>query len=173
MISRSLPTASTATSVSGVMLLMLGDAVGAERALSEVVGRGGTDDNAVNATIELMHCASFRRDRVAFERYRNRCEEVKADMPPNILADYFLKTGIGQARFGQFGRAAATLDRALKIAEGTGLHAMVFKIERITNGLGGCEEALATTAAETHAVIENDAVREVSASLAQLAAQPA
>ncbi len=154
----------------GVMLLTLGDAVGAERALSEVVGRGGTDDNAVNATIELMNCASFRRDRVAFERHRNRCEEVKADMPPNILADYFLKTGIGQARFGQLRRAAATLDRALKIAEGASLHAMVFKIERIKNGLGACEETLP---ALTEPAIESEAVREVSASLAQLAAQPA
>src|SRR6266581_1601376 len=39
----------------GIMLLSLGDAVGAERALTEVVRRGGTQDNTDNALIELMH----------------------------------------------------------------------------------------------------------------------
>jgi len=157
----------------GLMLLALGDAVAAERALTEVVRRGSKGDSAANALIELMHCASFRRDRVAFERHRSRCEEVKADMPPNILADYYLKAGIGRARFGQFRRATAMLQRALTIAEDAGLHAMVFKIERIKNGLGECEAALAAPGPETHAVIDSDAVREVSASLARFAEQPA
>ena len=153
----------------GIMLLALGDATGAERALSEVIRRGTMGDNAANATIELMHCASFRRDRVGFERYRSRCEELKTDMPPNILADYHLKAGIGEARFGRFGRADASLGRALKIAEDAGLHAMVFKVERIRHGLDACEAA---ATAETHPVIDSDAVREVSESLAQLVAQP-
>jgi len=153
----------------GIMLLALGDATGAERALSEVIRRGTMGDNAANATIELMHCASFRRDRVGFERYRSRCEELRTDMPPNILADYHLKAGIGEARFGRFGRADASLGRALKIAEDAGLHAMVFKVERIRHGLDACEAA---ATAETHPVIDSDAVREVSESLAQLVAQP-
>src|SRR6266550_3488760 len=153
----------------GIMLLALGDATGAERALSEVIRRGTMGDNAANATIELMHCASFRRDRVGFERYRSRCEELRTDMPPNILADYHLKAGIGEARFGRFGRADASLGRALKIAEDAGLHATVFKVERIRHGLDACEAA---ATAETHPVIDSDAVREVSESLAQLVAQP-
>src|SRR3989442_9137675 len=114
----------------GLMLLTLGDAVGAERALAEVVRRRGTYEITANALIELMHCASFRRDRVGFERCRSRCEKVKADMPPNMLADYYLKVGIGEARFGRFKRAAAAMGRALKVAEDAGLHAFVFKVER-------------------------------------------
>src|SRR2546427_9443799 len=47
----------------GVMLLAVGDCVGAERALSEVVRHGGTRDSTSNAMIELMHCAAYRRDR--------------------------------------------------------------------------------------------------------------
>ena len=91
-------------------------------------------------------------------------------MPPNILADYYLKAGIGEARFGRFRRGEASLRRALTIAEGAGLHAFVFKIERIMKGLGACEESLPAEPVDT---IDSDAVREVSASLAQLVAEPA
>ncbi len=157
----------------GVMLLSMGDATGAERALSEVVRRDTMGDNVANATIELMHCASFRRDRVGFERYRSRCEELKTDLPPNILADYLLKAGIGEARFGRFSRADASLTRALKVAEGAGLHAIVFKIERIKNGLGECEQLMATVrVAEPAPAHGNDAVLEISTSLAQLVGEP-
>ena len=120
-----------------------------------------------------MHCASFRRDRIGFERYRSRCEERKADMPPNILADYHLKAGIGEARFGRLRRADASLSRALEIAEGAALHAMVFKIERIKGGLGECEQVMAgVRVAETDAAGHNEAVLEVSTSLAQLVGEP-
>src|SRR4029077_20345551 len=90
----------------GIMLLTLGDAAGAERALTEVVRRSGTQDSVTNALVELMHCASFRRDHVGFARWRERCEQRLPDMPPNILADFYLKQGIGQARFRRFRRAA-------------------------------------------------------------------
>jgi tetratricopeptide (TPR) repeat protein len=152
----------------GIMMLTLGDPIGAERALKEVVRCGGMREKVVNATIELMHCASFRRDRVSFERYRAKCEQAKTDLPPNILADYYLKAGIGEARFGRFRSAAATMTRALKVAEDAGLHSFVFKIERIRNGLGACEEALEASSAESSPVIDNEALREVSACLAQL-----
>src|SRR3989441_657260 len=45
----------------GIMLLSLGDATGAERALAEVFRRGRTRESVSNAVIELMHCASYRR----------------------------------------------------------------------------------------------------------------
>lgn len=158
----------------GIMLLMLGDAVGAERALSQVVRKGGSQDNVSNAMIELMYCASYRRDRVAFARWRGRCEKRKGRMPPNILADYHLKAGISEARFELFERARASLEQALAIAEGAGLHEFVFKIERIKGGLRACEEALAATPyADAEPVIQSEALREVSASLAQLAMEQA
>jgi tetratricopeptide (TPR) repeat protein len=157
----------------GLMLLMLGHAVAAERALNEVLRRARTRDIVANALVELMHCASFQRDRFGFERWRLRCEQVKATMPPNILADYHLKAGIGQARFGRFRRAAATMERALEIAREAGLHASVFKIERIRNGLGACEKALEASSAESSSVIDNETLREVSTSLAQMVGQPA
>src|SRR4029077_14283963 len=126
----------------GLMLLATGDATGAERALREVVRRGGAQDIIANAMVELMHCASFRRDQVGFGRWRRRCKEAEADMPPNIVADYHLKIGIGEARFGQFRRARSSMARALKVAEDAGLHEFVFKIERITNGLRASEESM-------------------------------
>ncbi len=153
----------------GVMLLSLGDAVGAERALSEVVRRSGSQDSVTNALIELMHCASYRRDHVGFARWRERAAAVEADMPPNILADFYLKQGIGQARLGKFHRAETLMKRALEIASGAGLHEFEFRIERIIGGLGECEQAMAREAEAAAApVVETDELREVSESLAQL-----
>jgi tetratricopeptide (TPR) repeat protein len=154
----------------GLMLLSLGDAKGAERALSEVVRRGGTRESTSNTMVELMHCASFKRDHVGFARWRERCEERLADMPPNILADFYLKQGIGQARFGRFRRAEALLKQALEIASGAGLHELEFRIERIAGGLGECEQAMAHEAhLTTEPVLQTAELREVSESLAQLA----
>src|SRR2546426_6550846 len=57
----------------GVMLSIVGDIEGAERALSRVLRRG-SPEAVSNALIELMHCASYRRDRVGFERWRGQCD---------------------------------------------------------------------------------------------------
>ena len=153
----------------GVMLLSVGDAGGAERALTEVIRRGSFRDVIQNVLIELMNCTSYRRDRLGFERWRERCEAEMAGMPPNILADCHLKMGIGWARFGQVGRAEALMNTALRTAEGAGLHELVFRIERIRAGLRDCETArCAGPEAVAEPVAQSDAVREVSASLAQL-----
>jgi len=153
----------------GVMLLTVGDAVAAEHALLEVTRRGTTQDGVSNAVIELMHCASYRRDRVGFARWRERCEARLAAMPPNIRADFYLKQGIGQARFGQYRRAVTLLDQALAVAGAAGLHEVEFRIERIKNGLGHCEQALQMEpAASAEPVFDTEELREVSASLAQL-----
>ncbi|PYO36444.1 MAG: hypothetical protein DMD74_04210, partial [Gemmatimonadetes bacterium] len=79
----------------GLALLKLGDADGAERALLQVIRSETSADNVHNSLIELMHCASFRRDRVGFERWRERCESTLPTMAPNIHADFLLKAGIG------------------------------------------------------------------------------
>jgi hypothetical protein len=151
----------------GVMLLIVGDPDGAERALTEIVRRGAARDVVDNATVELMHCASFRRDRIGFERWRERCEARRTDMPPNILVDYLLKAGIGRARFGQFDRADDLLTTALRTAEQAGLHEFVFRVERIRNGLHDCNSAC-TPIAALEPESRNDAVREVSKGLALL-----
>jgi tetratricopeptide (TPR) repeat protein len=154
-----------------IMLLSVGDAVGAERALSEVVRRGCSQDNMGNALIELMHCASYRRDHVGFARWRERCEEHVADMPPNILADFYLKQGIGQARFGRFRRAESLMKQALDLASTAGLHEVEFRIERIMGGLQDCEQAMAQESQCAEPVVQSAELREVSESLAQLALQ--
>jgi len=153
----------------GIMLLIVGDVEGAERALTEILRRGAAQDVVDNALIELMHCASYRRDRVGFERWRERCEAGKDRMLPNILADFYLKSAIGRARFGQFDRAEVLLTTALGVAEAVGLHELVFRIERIKHGLRDCLEACDTppeAAAEPEC--QSEAVREVSAALAHL-----
>ena len=153
----------------GVMLLIVGDADGAERALIQIVRQGAARDVLDNAMIELMHCASFRRDRVGFERWRERCESRLQAMPANILSDFYLKAGIGRARFGQFDRAQDLLEKALTTASKARLHELEFRIERIRAGLQECRQGCA--AAPGKAVepqSHSPAVREVSASLAHL-----
>lgn len=93
-----------------------------------------------------------------------------ADASPNILADFHLKAGIGHARFGRFDRAEPLLTTALAIAEQAGVNELVFRIERIRNGLRDCHEELQRAPQPVaEPVVESDAVREVSASLARLA----
>jgi len=119
--------------------------------------------------IELMHCASYRRDHVGFARWRERCEDRLADMPPNIRADFYLKQGIGQARFSRYRRAAVLMKEALAIAGAAGLHEFEFRIERILAGLADCQRAIAREMQPaTEPVVQTAELREVSESLAQL-----
>ncbi len=156
-----------------VMLLMVGEAEGAERALREILRNSASRDVTDNALIELMHCASYRRDRVGFERWREQCDARRDDMPPNILVDYMLKAGIGRARFGQLDRAERLLAEALRFASDAGLHEFTFRIERIKSGLrGSCQSPSEGPAEAAKPVILSEPVREVSAALAHLAGVP-
>jgi tetratricopeptide (TPR) repeat protein len=153
----------------GVMLSIVGDIEGAERALSQVLRRG-SPEAVSNALIELMHCASYRRDRVGFERWREQCDARRESMPPNVLVDYILKAGIGRARFGQFDRAERLLASALRIADEAGLHEFTFRIERIQAGLrDSCQSPNERPAEAAEPVVQSEAVREVSVGLAHLA----
>jgi tetratricopeptide (TPR) repeat protein len=153
----------------GVMLLKVGDVEAAERALTESERRAMSQEVVDSASIELMHCASFRGDQVGFERWRERCEARSERMPPNMLADFTLKAGIGRARFGQFDRADALLATALRIAERAGLHEAAFRIERIKNGLRDCRHAWPTSHDRVpEPRFLNAAVREVSDALGYL-----
>ena len=157
----------------GLVMRALGDIPGAERALHEVVRRGGENNaNAtLNAQIELMYCASSRNDRVGFERFRARCERSLDSMLPNMMVDFRLKEGIAQARFGNFRKARQLLDVAQSEASAHRLHEFEFRIDRIKAGLGDCEEvAREGLHATAEPVLQTEALREVSASLALLGA---
>jgi tetratricopeptide (TPR) repeat protein len=154
----------------GIVLLRLGHVDGAERALGEVVRRERTAEGLSNALIELMNCASYRRDRVGFERWRERCLEHVPTAPPNIRADFSMKAGIGFARFGNSRRADNELRQALEIATAHGLHELAFRIEPILNGAKTCgapEEVESAAPAPAH---PSESLKEVSASLATLGA---
>ena len=154
----------------GSLFLIVGETQGAECALREAARRGGSQDYVSNALIELMNCASFCRDRVGFERWREECDARRESMPPNILVDYMLKAGIGRARFGQLDRAERLLADALRIADEAGLHEFTFRVERIKAGLRDCRQSPNEEPAEVaKPIVQTKAVREVSAALAHLA----
>jgi len=153
----------------GLMLLAVGDPVAAEHALGAVVRRGGQQDAVLNALIELMHCASYRRDRVGFERWRSECEGRLDHMTPNMVTDFLLKVGVGHARFGHFPKAETFLAAALETAAANGLHEFEFRIDRIRNGLGDCEKELASSCAEATEPVTSEPLRSVRQSLQELA----
>lgn len=150
----------------GIVLLRLGHVDAAERALGEVVRRDRGGENLHNAMIELMNCASYRRDRVGFERWRERCLEFIPDAPPNIRADYSMKMGIGFARFGNVRRAENELRHALEIATAHDLNELVFRIEPILNGAKECGASEHVESAAPAPAYPSESLKEVSASLA-------
>jgi len=135
-----------------------------------VVAREGERDNHTNALIELMYLASARGDRVGFERWRERVVGSEAHAQPNIRVDFYMKSGIGLARFGNFARAADMLSAARALAAEHGLHEFEFRVERIQAGLPACEHVLdACSQQDQEPQYDFEPVREVAASLAQLA----
>lgn len=153
-------------------LMSLGQYAAAEGALTIVVrSPAATSENIVHAVLELMNCASARRDRVGFERWRGECEARRDVMPPNALADFFHKLGIGQARFGNFKLARSLFDDAIAVAGQHSLRELEFRFERVKNGLQECEAELlpAVASAPLEPELVREEVREVSASLAALA----
>jgi len=149
-------------------LLSIGDIAAAEHALHAVLRRERVGESRTNAVIELMQCASCRRDRVGFERMREEGLNHLDQMPANIRADYYLKVGIGLARFGNFSKAATNLRHALEIATAHDLNEMIFRIERISEGLRECEAPDELESALAEPKLRSDALKEVSASLAAL-----
>jgi tetratricopeptide (TPR) repeat protein len=152
----------------GIALLRLGDVAGAERALNEAARHERAGEGRTNALIELMHCASFRRDRIGFERVREQCLDNLDTLAPNLRADYYLKVGIGLARFGNLAKAESNLRHALEVASAHDLHELAFRIERILGGLNDCGAPEYVESAASETVNQNESLREVSASLAAL-----
>jgi tetratricopeptide (TPR) repeat protein len=153
----------------GIALLSLGDVEGAEHALGEVARRERSGESRTNALIELMHCASCRRDRLRFERVREEGLNNLDTMPPNVRADYYLKVGVGLARFGNFAKAETNVRHALEIANAHALHELVFRVERILNGLRTCEAPDEMRPA-AEPILQSKALRDVRTSLAAFSA---
>ncbi len=152
----------------GIVLLRLGRVNAAEQALREVVRRDQNGENLTNALIELMNCASYSRDRVGFERWREKASEYLLHAAPNVRADFSMKAGIGFARFGNSRRAESELRRALEIATAHDLHELVFRIEPILKGINECGAFEEIESAAHNAACPHESLSEVSASLATL-----
>jgi len=152
----------------GLTLRALGEYDAAQRAFRRVL-EGETPDGLSNPMIELMYLASAQGDRVGFERWRDRAATLEPKMTPNSRVDYYLKCGIGLARFGNITRAKDLLTGARSLAAEHGLHEFEFRIERIQAGLPECEQILDVCSPPSQEPqYDFEPVREVAASLAQL-----
>ncbi len=152
----------------GVTLRALGAYAAAERAFLRVIRSDGHDET-INPVIEMMHLCSARDDRLGFERWREHAAAREGEMTPNAHVDFYLKWGVGLARFGNFARAADILAASRTLAAEHGLHEFEFRIERIQAGLPECKrEMAARSPLDQEPQYDFEPVREVAASLAQL-----
>jgi tetratricopeptide (TPR) repeat protein len=77
-------------------------------------------------------------NRMAFERRRGEGEAARGRMPPSMLADFYYKSGVGLARFGQLARARDLLLAGQEHAENYRLNAWYFRFEQTIANLEGC-----------------------------------
>jgi tetratricopeptide (TPR) repeat protein len=154
----------------GVVLLEIG-AYDAARTAFDIVLQSKTSFLVrTNALMELMDMESSAGNRMAFERRRSEAEALRTRMPPSMLADFYLKAGVGLARFGQLGRGRDLLMRGLRLSEDNQLNAWYFRFERTLENLEGCEIREPDLA--TPATAENpSAVEEVAVGLREFALQ--
>ncbi len=154
----------------GVALLGVG-AVEAARTAFDIVLRSKSSFGVrLNAVLELMDIESATGNRMAFERRRAEGEAAQGRMPPSMLADFYFKSGVGLARFGQRGRARELLLIGQEHSENYRLNAWYFRFEHTIANLNGSgirePDPTFTEAAEQPA-----AIREVAIGLRDLALQ--
>ena len=121
-----------------------------------------------NAVLELMELEAFSGNRIAFERRRAEADRVRDRMPPSMLVDLHYKAGVGLARFGQVARGRQLLLAGISLAETHELNAWYFRLEKVLEGLAGCEAPEPGTQSSSTADTL-PAVREVAAGLREYA----
>lgn len=151
----------------GIMLRESGDAEGGERAFRAALRLAGETENGTNAILELMETASQRRDRFGYARWREEARRREARLTPSMRVDFFLKQGLGEARFGNVERGREHLDTAHTHAVQHKLHELVFRIEGVKNGL---RESSRLQPAEPAEGMEQESVEAVRAGLRELVA---
>ena len=154
----------------GVVLLEIG-ALDAARTAFDIVLQSKTSFLVrTNALLELMDMESAAGNRMAFERRRGEADTLRNRMPPSMLADFYLKAGVGLARFGQLGRGRDLLLAGQRFSEEHQLNAWYFRFERFLANLESCEirePELATPAIGNI----SPAVEEVAVGLREFALQ--
>jgi hypothetical protein len=107
---------------------------------------------------------------MAFERRRAEGEAARLRMPPSMLADFYYKSGVGLARFGQIARARDLLLVGQEHAENYRLNTWYFRFEHTVANLSGCDTPEPDpTLAEAQE--QPAAIREVAIGLRDLALQ--
>jgi tetratricopeptide (TPR) repeat protein len=153
----------------GILLKAMGDLTGAERALQQAIQKCAALDHTTSAIVELIEVAFLRGDQVGFERWREEGRVREDRMRPATQADFYLKQGLGDAKFGRARRGRAQVERALEIARLAGLHEVVFRVEGILNGLGDPEAVSIPTPPEAAEPVFDTALESVRASLRAMA----
>jgi tetratricopeptide (TPR) repeat protein len=154
----------------GVVLLEIGACDAARTAFGIVLKSRTSFLVRTNALLELMDMESSAGNRMAFERRRGEADVLRSRMPPSMLADFYLKAGVGLARFGQTGRGRELLMTGQRLSEEHRLNAWYFRFERMLENLEGCEirePELATPAVDN----TPPAIEEVAVGLREFALQ--
>jgi tetratricopeptide (TPR) repeat protein len=152
----------------GIMFRATGDFASAEQAFLETLRRSANTEVGLNVLLELMDCASARGDRLTYARWREECRRQESRLIPSGQVDFYLKQGIGDARFGNPARGLESLETGLALAQRHQLHEYVFRIERTMQELRDSNRTETIRPVEAAESIADEALNEVRASLKQL-----
>src|SRR2546428_643338 len=111
---------------------------------------------------ELRHTQSMHWERLSYSVDRSPTRSSMCGMGSSCMRTT-------RRVFGRFRAATTLLDKAVEVAQDAGMHELVFRSERIRDGLRDCQVghcSVLTAAAEPAESCAS--VREISASLAQL-----
>lgn len=131
----------------GIKLVALGYYAEARVAFEVVAESEASFLVRTNAILELMNIESLALNRMAFERRRQGLRDQVSRMPPSMSVDYHYKVGLGLARFGITERARQAWEQGRALAEQHRLNEWYFRLERLLDGLQGCETLETSTAA--------------------------
>ena len=116
------------------------------------------------ATVNLMEIASLDGSELVFEQYRREMADV--ELPASISAEYHYYVGQGYRLFGRFELAAASLERAIELAERHRLNQVLIKAEASLQEVRAGRARAARTVAEPSPEVTTvaGAIRELRAS---------
>ena len=151
----------------GIDFRGVGDFEASDRALRVGLKIRGDSEDGTNAILELMETCSQRGDRFGYARWREEARRRESRLSPSMKADFLLKQGLAEARFGNVERGREQLRQALDLAHTLKLHELEFRIEGLVNDL---REPDRLQPAESAEVMQNQSLDAVRAGLRELAA---
>ncbi len=120
----------------GEALKRIGHYQASKDAFSVVLRKAASAQTRVTSMIALLELCAMTGDRVGFARLKREISAIADELPPERHADFYLLLGQGQAGFGDRRSAAASLRKAVGLAEQYQLNEYAFRARAALQELG-------------------------------------